>query len=422
MSFSCPYIPFCPAVFKQLESIRLKIFSTAGYTRESLDNAAVFSHYCPMHLVSLKKVATYDRPAVREGLVRLLEPLGGMEAFVRPGERVLLKPNLLAGKPPENAVTTHPEVVRGVIELVKAAGGIPLVGDSPGVGNGRRVAEKSGVLQVVDETGAAFVDFAEPVEVCGSGTFKQFELARPYVEADRVINLPKLKTHEMMTMTCAVKNLFGAVIGTAKAAWHLKAGADRELFARMLLEIYLLRKPDLTIVDAVTAMEGDGPGSGDPRQVGLLLAGGNAVAVDVIAAEVAGIPKKLLYVERAAERLGLDGADRTTIRTAGIPLAETQVEDFRLPHISDVQFGLPRFIKNRLRHHVTSRPVPLPEQCRLCSICVDACPPRAIAIRDNKLVFDYHLCIRCFCCRELCPHGALDVRDGALLKLIRKYL
>jgi ferredoxin len=226
----------------------------------------------------------------------------------------------------------------------------------------------------------------------------------------------------MMTMTCAVKNLFGAVIGTAKAAWHLKAGADRELFARMLLEIYLLRKPDLNIVDAVTAMEGDGPGSGDPRQVGLLLAGANPVAVDVVAAEVVGIPKKLLYVERMAERLGLDGADRQTIQTTGIPVAEARVRDFRLPHISDVQFGLPPFLKNRLRHYFTSRPAPVPGQCLLCSVCVDACPPRAIAIHTGKLVFDYHRCIRCFCCRELCPHGALDVKDGALLKIIRKYL
>jgi uncharacterized protein (DUF362 family)/Pyruvate/2-oxoacid:ferredoxin oxidoreductase delta subunit len=375
-----------------------------------------------MHLVSLEKVATYDRLAIREGLIRLLEPLGGIEAFVRPGERVLLKPNLLAGKPPEKAVTTHPAVVREVIELVKGAGGIPLVGDSPGVGSCRRVADKAGLLQVVGETGAEFAEFVEPVEVSGSGTFKRFELARPYIEADRVINLPKLKTHEMMTMTCAVKNLFGAVIGTAKAAWHLKAGADRELFARMLLEVYLLRKPDLTIVDAVTAMEGNGPGSGDPRQVGLLLAGVNPVAVDVIAAEVVGIPRKLLYVERMAERLGLDGADRRSVQTAGVPLAEVRVSDFRLPHITDVQFGLPPFLKNRLRQHLTSRPAPLPEQCLLCSVCINACPPRAIAIRDGKLVFDYHRCIRCFCCRELCPHGALDVQDGAILKMMRKYL
>ena len=228
-----------------------------------------------MHIVSLTKVPDYDRGKMGEALERLLEPLGGMAAFVLPGERVLLKPNMLYGKAPECAVTTHPEVLRAVIDLVKNAGGVPLVGDSPGFGDIRKVAEKSGLLQVCTDTGAELVEFAEAVEVAGTGLFKRLELARPYLEADRVINLPKLKTHEMMTMTCAVKNLFGAVVGHAKAGWHLKAGADREMFARMLLEIYLLRKPDLTIVDAITAMEGNGPGSGDPVHVGLLLAGVN---------------------------------------------------------------------------------------------------------------------------------------------------
>jgi uncharacterized protein (DUF362 family)/Pyruvate/2-oxoacid:ferredoxin oxidoreductase delta subunit len=374
-----------------------------------------------MHLVAIERADTYDRKGMKNAMILLLAPLGGMGAFVSHGERVLLKPNMLSARPPEAAVTTHPEVLRAAIELVQEAGGVALVGDSPGIGGMLKVAEKSGMLAVIRETGAELTEFAEPVEVTGSGTFKRFALARPYLEADKIINLPKLKTHEMMTMTCAVKNLFGAVVGTAKAGWHLKAGADRAMFARMLLEIYLLRKPDLTIVDAVTAMEGNGPGSGDPRQVGLLLAGVNAVAVDVIAAEIAGIPKKLLYVERAAEKLGVAGADRSTIRTAGVPVAEARLAEFRLPHISDVQFGLPPFLKNRLRHYLTSRPCVMPEKCRLCGVCRDACPPHAIEIRDGKLHFDYHACIRCFCCRELCPDGALDVKEGSLLRLIRKF-
>ncbi len=374
-----------------------------------------------MHTVSLQKVPDYDRVRVKDGLIRLLEPLGGMGAFVRPGERVLIKPNMLLAKAPEKAVTTHPEVLRGVIELVKEAGGVPLVGDSPGIGSCRRVAEKAGILRVVEEEGAEFVEFLDSVDVAGQGLFKWFSMARPYIEADRLINLAKLKTHEMMTMTCAVKNLFGAIIGTGKAAWHLKAGADREMFSRMLLEIYLLRKPDLNIVDAVIAMEGNGPGSGDPRYMGLLLGGTNPVAVDVIAAECAGIPKKLLHIERMAEKLHLDGADRADIRTIGTAPEEARITGFRLPHISDVQFGLPGFLKNRLRHYLTSRPCAIPEKCRLCGVCVDICPPQAIAIKDGRLTFDYHSCIRCFCCRELCPDAALDVREGVLLKYLKKF-
>lgn len=373
-----------------------------------------------MYQVSVERVEEYERSRVKEGVIRLLAPLGGMGHFVKPGERVLIKPNLLSAKPAEAAVTTHPELLRAVIELVREAGGVALVGDSPGFGSGRRVAERCGILRVVEECGARFVPFEETTTVKGHGTFKEFELARPYLEADRLINLPKLKTHEMMTMTCCVKNLFGAVVGTRKAAWHLKAGADRELFARMLLEVYRLREPDLNIVDAIVAMEGNGPGSGDPVRVGLLLAGVNALAVDLIAAEIAGIPRKLLYLENAARGLSLPGTAREEIDCCGLSPAETGCRPLRLPHLSDVQFGLPGFLKNRLRNQLTSRPEVEAEKCQLCGVCLGACPPEAIRIEGGRLRFDYRRCIRCLCCRELCPHAALRLKDGGLLRLLKK--
>lgn len=368
--------------------------------------------------VSVEKADSYQPELVAKVLNRLLTPHGGLGTFIRPGDRVLLKPNMLAAKPPEAAVTTHPAIVREVIRLVQQAGGIALVGDSPGIGGIKRVAEKTGILEVVREMGAELVPFEEAVEIAGGGLFKSFHIAREYVEADRVINLPKLKTHEMMTITCGVKNLFGTVVGTAKAGWHLKAGADRDLFARLLVEICLLRVPNITIVDAIVAMEGDGPGSGDPKAAGFLLAGTDPVAVDVVAANIAGIPKNLRYVERAARSVGLPGADVKHIRISGeVP----EVAAFRLPHQSDVQFGLPPFLKNRLRHYLTSRPVQDLNKCKLCGVCRDACPPHAINISGDRLHFDYKSCIRCFCCRELCPDAALHVEDGALLNFMKKF-
>lgn len=370
-----------------------------------------------MHTVAIEKAENYQPELVRASLLRLLEPLGGMAAFVRPGERVLLKPNMLSAKSPELAVTTHPEILRAVIELVQAAGGIVLVGDSPGIGSARAVARKSGMLAVIEASGAELVEFSEVREVSGRGFFKRFEIAVPYLQAERIINLPKLKTHEMMTLTCGVKNLFGAVVGAAKPAWHLQAGEDRNLFARMLLELYQLRPPDLTIVDAIVAMEGAGPGSGDPCQVGLLLAGVNPLAVDLIAAEIAGIPKRLLYVEREAERLGLAGADRATVVTAGLSLEEAKVRPFLLPPVAEVHFGLPRFLQRHLRNQLTARPVVLADSCRLCEICLKACPPGAMTVRNGRIEVDYRHCIRCFCCRELCPEAALELRKGLLLRL-----
>lgn len=371
-----------------------------------------------MEKVSLIQSPDYEPARLRRDLIELLEPLGGISAFVNAGERVLLKPNLLSAKSPDQAVTTHPALVRAVAELVKEAGGIVLIGDSPGIGGFQRVAEKSGIAAAARDSGAALVEFSDSLEMRASGRFRRIHLARTYLEADKVINLPKLKTHEMMTMTCAVKNLFGAVVGAEKAGWHLKAGTSREQFARLLLEIYLLKKPALNIVDGIVAMEGNGPGSGDPLRLGVLIAGVNPVAVDLIAGRLAGIPADLLYIEREASAMGLPGSLIEQIEICGPPLEAFQRVPFRLPTGLDVQFGLPGFLKQALKKQLTSFPAADRQKCVLCGICRDACPPAAITIKNSALSVDNARCIRCWCCRELCPHDAMRVKQGLLLKAL----
>ncbi len=366
--------------------------------------------------VSIGQCETYDYQMMRDAVVSLLKPLGGIEHFVGPGERVLLKPNMLAAKPPEAAVTTHPTLVQVVAELARGAGCEVLIGDSPGLGGFRRVAERSGIWRAAQESGARLASFDDTAERQGTGTFRRIAVARAYWEADKIINLPKLKTHEMMTMTCAVKNLFGAVVGAEKPAWHLKAGTSRELFARLLLEIYLLKRPVLNIVDAVWAMEGNGPGNGDPLRVGALLAGINPVAVDMVAARLAGIPADLLPVEREARRMGLPGSNWEDVEVIGARPDDVRQRPFRLPAGLDVQFGLPRFLKQGLRNHLMPRPA-AGKGCRLCGVCRDACPPRAITMTNSALAVDQGRCIRCWCCRELCPHDAMEQRRGVMLNI-----
>jgi len=368
--------------------------------------------------VSITTSDGYELSSLRHAVIKLLEPLGGMSAFIKCGDRVLLKPNMLAAKEPDLAVTTHPALVRVVVELVREAGGTALIGDSPGIGTFLRVAEKCGISDAARESGATLIEFNEAIDLQGNGTFRSIRLARAYYEADKIINLPKLKTHEMMTMTCAIKNLFGAVIGAEKAGWHLKAGSSRQLFARMLLEIYQLKKPTLNIVDAVNAMEGNGPGNGDPIKLGLLIAGVNPVAVDVIAGRVAGIPADLLTVEREAASMGLPGALFKDIVLCGTPIEKIPETRFKLPTGRDVQFGLPPFLTRTLKSHLTSYPAADPKACVLCGICRDACPPAAITIQNSALSVDNARCIRCWCCRELCPHDAMRVRRGLLLRTL----
>ncbi|MFZ4859469.1 MAG: DUF362 domain-containing protein [Desulfuromonadaceae bacterium] len=371
-----------------------------------------------MDKVTIIRTDNYDIPTLRLALLKLLEPLGGISAFINPGDRVLLKPNMLAAKEPEKAVTTHPALVRVVAELVRDCGGIVLIGDSPGIGSFSTVADKSGIRSAARESGAALVEFSDAIDLQGIGTFRSISIARTYYEADKIINLPKLKTHEMMTMTCAVKNLFGAVIGTGKAGWHLKAGSSRELFARLLLEIYLLKKPALNIVDGIIAMEGNGPGSGDPVKRGLLIAGVNPVAVDVIAGGLAGIPADLLPIEREAAKMKLTGALRKDIELCGEAIEDIPEMCFKLPSGLDVQFGLPPFLAKALKNHLTAYPEADKETCVLCGVCRDACPPVAITIQNSALSVDKARCIRCWCCRELCPYDAMATRRGFLLKVI----
>lgn len=373
-----------------------------------------------METVSILCVDEYDLNTVRHAMRCLLEPLGGMQAFVCSGDRVLIKPNMLAAKDPDKAVTTHPVVVQVVVELVQEAGGIAAIGDSPGIGGFQRVAQKCGIAAVAQATGAALVEFADPVDIACGGTFRSLQLAREYYQADKIINLPKLKTHEMMTMTCAVKNLFGAVIGAEKAGWHLKAGGTRQLFATLLLEIYFAKKPVLNIVDAIVAMEGNGPGSGEPLRRNILLAGSNAVAVDVVAGKLAGIPGDLLHIERTAEAMGLPGTSLTDIHLCGVPLAQIPPMTFKLPSGLDTQFGLPVFLTALLKKQLTSYPVADVNNCVLCGVCRDACPPGAITIKNSALSVDNARCIRCWCCRELCPSDAMLTSRSILLRLLQR--
>jgi len=371
----------------------------------------------PAH-VSLQRLQTYNPTDIQAALEKLLQPLGGMTAFVKPGQKVLIKPNLLAGKAPDKAVTTHPEIVRAVIKLAQQAGGEVSLGDSPGIGSPENVARKSGLLAVVEETGCRFTPFETSVTIHPTGgTFHQFEVAQEILAADVIINLPKLKTHQMMGLTCGVKNMFGAVVGLRKPRLHLQAGTDKAFFALMLLELCEALAPALTIVDAVVGMEGEGPGSGDPVQIGALLAGSHPQAIDTVATELVGLQPRQVWTQQQAIETGRSYTQLQQLKLSGDPLEILKINNFRAAQMTDVNFGLKGGLKHYLRNALTARPEPDHNLCRRCNDCVTHCPAEAMKVEDNKLLIDYNLCIRCFCCQELCPHGALMTKQGILLRL-----
>ena len=185
--------------------------------------------------VSIVRCPNYDEDTVLSGLQRSIDLIGGIQTFVKKGNRVLIKPNLLYGKSPEKAVTTHPSILRGMIQIVRETGGVPFIGDSPSIGSLMKAAEKAGIKAVADEMECPLVELNRPVfpPKGGGKIFKQLEIDQTVLEADVIINLPKLKTHTLTLLTLGVKNLFGCIPGPRKALWHLKAGEDRTLFARI---------------------------------------------------------------------------------------------------------------------------------------------------------------------------------------------
>lgn len=307
-----------------------------------------------MSRVAIVRCEDYDRARVGEAAARLLELLGGAARFARPGERLLLKPNLLKAAPPASAVATHPEVLRAVIGTLRAgAPDVKLrVGDSPAWGSFASAAEAAGLAQVCRETGAALVPFAKGVKTPNPGgqVYDHLVIAREALDRDGLINLPKLKTHGQLYMTGAVKNLFGCVAGKRKAWWHFKAGNYQDYFPLMLVETARLLGARLHILDAVLAMEGNGPASGRPRPVGLLLASEDPVALDRVAAEAAGLDPSRVRTLEAARALGWGETELSRIEIAGLPLAQARLErPLAEPKMMAIGFSLPRVVKSTLK-------------------------------------------------------------------------
>lgn len=300
--------------------------------------------------VSLLRAQSYEAVSLLASLKTLLEPLGGMGNFVKPGDRVLLKPNLLTGNRPGRECITRPEMVAAVAQLVQEAGGKPFMGDSPAFGSARGVAENNGYLPLLQALDIPIVEFRGGRYATESDNFNHLRLSKEAMDADVVINLPKLKSHAQLTMTMGVKNLFGCVPGKMKAWWHMEAGKDANRFGEMLVETAKAIAPDLTILDGIMGHEGNGPMHGDPREVGLLAASPDVFALDFVITDILQLDPATIPTMAAQERLGLNptAADLT------FPLAhprELVVDNWKLPEVlMPIDFGLPRVLRSTFKH------------------------------------------------------------------------
>lgn len=376
--------------------------------------------------VSLAAHAHYDPDATVDAVRRVLAPLGGMERFVRPGATVVLKPNLVFGRAPEKAINSHPAVVRAAAILAKEAGaGKIRMGDSPGYGSARAAMKACGLEAVAEEVGIEMIEFTPVERTDGERRFIRLELAKELLEADVVINLPKMKTHGQMLMSLAVKNMFGAVPGARKFQWHYRAGRDRALFARVINEIAEAVTPQLSLMDAVVGMDELGPSAGRARPVGFLAASDNPWSLDAVVMDILGVDRRELFIlaEKSARRPG--GWERPDL--FGPSPESLRPDDWRLPALVTLQMHGGRVEKYLpfLARWLRGRVSPLPaanERCTGCGYCVSICPAKAMRLEEGrnggKVVVKDADCIRCYCCHELCPSQGLRLKGSLIVRLL----
>jgi uncharacterized protein (DUF362 family)/Pyruvate/2-oxoacid:ferredoxin oxidoreductase delta subunit len=355
--------------------------------------------------------ASYEGDSLRAEIFGMMEAMGGDE--IRKGRRVLIKPNLLAPAPPRRAVTTHPSVIRAAVEYCNERGVRPLVADSPSTGAFDLLLRVGGIRDALRGLDCECRPFHNCVRIAIGEPFGAIEIADDAVRADVIINLPKLKTHSQMLLTLAVKNLFGCVVGYRKPEWHMRAGVDREVFARLIAGIGRTLRPSFNILDGILSMEGQGPGMrGVPRELGVLLASRDPFALDLAVCRMLALDPQKLPVLKVAWEMGFPAPE------AQIDGSLPAIPDFKFPAFTSLLVG-PAFLQGFIRRQVLPRPVCDAALCRMCGECWKICPARAITPDCKPLDFDYERCIRCYCCIEVCPFGALSSTETVTGRIVR---
>jgi uncharacterized protein (DUF362 family)/Pyruvate/2-oxoacid:ferredoxin oxidoreductase delta subunit len=370
-----------------------------------------------MPRVAIVKCENYSAPSVHEAINELFNLLE-LRKLIRPGQKVLLKPNLLMNFAPSKGVTTHPSVVKAIAEIVKECGAIPYLGDSPGgIGSMYR--------KVLQDTGMK--DLGIPIADLGKKGMRKIEnpggkinpifISNVALSFDLIINIPKLKTHELTRITCGIKNMFGCVPGLHKVNYHLST-PDPADFSKALVELFSRIRPAVTIVDAVVAMEGQGPSNGKLREIKKLIASTDTVAADAVCSKMMGFEPLEIATTRFADQMGVGTGRLEQIEIIGEPLQA--IKNFMHPGSGKSMINrMPKvflYMFKPLIDSIKIRPKINSKKCVKCMMCVKSCPAKAIDGKSFKI--NKNKCIMCFCCRELCRYNAVDLKESLLWKIL----
>lgn len=388
-------------------------------------------NFSPDSPVVMTPCESYDDTAVTAALEAVLAPIGGLD-WVREGMTVGIKANLVSAMKPEECATTHPSLLCALTQMLREKGARVIIGDSPGgvytAAFVNHVYHAAG-LSACEAVGAELnrdlgvVDTRFPEAY----VLKSFTYTAWLDACDAIIDFCKLKSHGMMGMSAAAKNLFGVIPGTMKPEYHFRFPDMRD-FARMLVDIndYFAEKVKLTLVDAVEGMEGNGPTKGTPRHIGVLLASASPHTADAICARLIGLSEDAVPTLQAARERGLL-PDEVTLITVGAPDGKQTAEDFAVPDFEHVAVrrghlftSKGKLVSKVLEKLLDSRPKLKESECVGCAKCANICPAKAITMKDKKAVIDRDKCIRCFCCQEFCPTGAMKVKRTLIARILVK--
>lgn len=377
--------------------------------------------------VALVRCHTYDDGEVRKAVEAGLDLLGGVSQFVRCGEKIVMKPNVLIGTDPEKCVTTHPSVLKAVGMLLREAGASVSYGDSSSFGKSESNLRRARLKQAGDDLGIQMADFDNGRSVSHPNALlvRSFVIANGVLASDGLVSLAKLKTHPLTRFTGAVKNQFGCIPGLLKSQYHVKL-PDPYDFSTMLVDLNTLLGPRLCIMDGIKAMEGNGPRSGKPKSLGVLLFSADPIALDATACRIIDLDPGLVPTSDPGEKSGLGTARSESIEIVGDRIESLIDTDFKVIRTAPVRCSSSRlrtFIKNRL----CERPVIDKTKCTNCGVCVSMCPvdPKAVDWHDGERSgppsHDYDSCIRCYCCQETCPEGAISLETPLLGRIYTKF-
>ena len=375
--------------------------------------------------VSIVRCADYSEETCERALREVLVPFGGLD-WVRPGMRVVIKANLVSAMKPEKAATTHPALLAALTRMLRERGANVVIGDSPGgtfaAPHLNAVYRVCGLSEAEAAGAELNRDFSQKeADLPGAHTAKHITYTGYLDGADAIISFCKLKSHGMLSLSAATKNLFGAIPGIIKPEYHYRY-PDPMDFADMLIDLNEFFRPKLYLVDAVQTMEGNGPTAGTPKYMGALLAGTNPHKIDLLCAKLIGLEVKNVPTLRAAQERGLTPASAEELEISG-DAEEFVCKDFvTVQKGTGTDFGAQKgkLLGAAAKTVLRARPKLKRSRCVGCGVCRDTCPAHAIVIEKGKAKIDRRACIRCFCCQEFCPKGAMRVHRTWVARIAGK--